>query len=41
MKGNAVAVMGYPSKPNKYRFNSNRNFFAGTNSKKNREKQKQ
>ena len=37
MKYKAVAVMGYPSKPNKYRFNSNRNL-STANSKKNKEK---
>ena len=40
MKSNAVFVMGYPTKPNKYRFNSNRNLSAGSNSRKNQEKQK-
>ena len=40
MKSNAVFVMGYPAKPNKYRFNSNRDLYTGSNSKKNQEKQK-
>ena len=41
MKSNAVAVMGYPDKTNKYRLNSNRKYSTGTNSKNTREKQKQ
>ena len=40
MKSNAVLVMGYPTKPNKYRFNSNRDLSTGSNSKKSQEKQR-
>ncbi len=41
MKSNAVAVMGYPAKPNKYRFNSNRNLSTGSdfNSKKGKQRE--
>ena len=41
MKSNAVAVMGYPKKPNKYRFNSNRNSSAGSNNKIQKDKQRE
>ena len=33
MKNKAVAVMGYPNKPNKDRFNSNRTFSTNSNSR--------
>ena len=36
MKSNAVFVMGYPAKPNQYRFNSNRDLSTSSNSKKTR-----
>ena len=36
MKDNTVAVMGYPNKPNKYRFNSNRKTKSNSNYKSNK-----
>lgn len=40
MTNNAIAVMGYPNKPNKYRFNSNRTSSTGANSNNSKDKQK-
>ena len=37
MNDKIVAVMGYPDKPNKYRFNTNRNTVIKPNSKNDRE----
>jgi hypothetical protein len=34
MNNNYIVVMGYPNKPNKDRFNSNRNLSNGVNPKK-------
>lgn len=39
MTDKTIAVMGYPDKPNKYRFNSNRTLSTSSNSKKEREEQ--
>jgi hypothetical protein len=39
MNDKIIAVMGYPDKPNKYRFNSNRTSSTKSNSKNKREKQ--
>ena len=40
MKSNALVVMGYPNKPNKNRFNSNRTLSNSFNSKNAKVKQK-
>lgn len=39
MNDKIIAVMGYPDKPNKYRFNSNRRSSIESNSKNKTEKQ--